>query len=819
MSDNTTGPLTGVRVIDLAGPWAEMAGRSLADMGAEVIKIEAPEGAPGRRLPPFEEGRQGDPDGSLYWAAMGRGKRSVLLDIDRPASIDRLKALIATADILIESDTPGAMARRGIGPADMRALNPGLIYVSLTPYGQDGPMAQDPASQLTIEAAGGMVSLIGDGDRPPISVGLPQAGYHAGVTAAADAVIALNERNQSGLGQHLDVSAQAAMILTTMQATGFPTVEGWEIPGYGMDRWMPVPPRTPGLDAPIILPCADGYVTNLMAAFGPTIRALGEVIYWRIEAEGPLPGHLPAIDWNKWPSEIEAGRISMPQLNEAAQIAIKYLCTRTKAEILERTISHGLLNVPIATAQDLLADPHLAARDFWWRINGRTHPGAFAKFSRTPAGSRHGAPALGDAQKLLDAPARLRPAPKLGKGPRRQSLEGVKVADFAWVGVGPIITKALADHGATVVRMESARRPDVLRLLAPFKRREPGLDNSQFMASFNTSKFGMALDLAHAEGRGVAKKLIDWADVVVESFTPGTIGRFGFDWETLSAEKPDLIMLSTCLSGQTGPRRDLGGFGNSGAALAGLHAITGWPDRPPAGPYGAYTDFIAPRFGVLALASALYERSQSGKGQYIDLSQVEAGLQFLEPLLLDYSVNGRVAGSVGHASLYECPHGVYRTGGIERYVAISVSDTAQWRALCKLGSLSRFSDPRFDALSARFAVREEIDAALREFCADKPPFIFAAQLRAAGIPASVVLRASDLFEDPQLLHRRYFVPLEHKQMGRVPYDGLATLFSGTPGKLRKAAPVLGEDTDYILKEILGLPPSEISRLKETGIFV
>lgn len=819
MSAENTGPLHGVRVIDIAGPWFEMAGRVLADLGAEVIKIEPPQGAAGRKMLPFEAGREDQPDGSLYWAAMARGKRSIMLDIEQTAGCDALRALVATADILIESDNPGAMAKRGLGAAQLAALNPALIYVSITPFGQDGPMAQEPASQLSIEAAGGMISLIGDGDRPPISVGFPQAGYHAGVLAAMDAAIALNERHQSGMGQHLDVSAQAAMVLTTMNATGYPAMEGWEIPGYGMDRWMPVPQRTPGLDAPIILPCADGYVTNLMASFGPTIRALGEVIYWRIEAEGPLPAHLPAIDWNQWPAEVEAGRITMAQLNEAAQIAIKYLSTRTKKQILERTMSHGLLNVPISTARDLLEDEQLIARDFWQRINGRIHPAPFAKFSRSAIGGERGAPALGEGQALLQQPARLMAAPARRSGPRAQPLAGLRVADFAWVGVGPIITKALADQGATVVRIESAKRPDVLRLLAPFKRREAGINNSQFMANFNSSKYGMALDLAQEEARAVAKKIIGWADVLVESFTPGTIGRFGFDWESLSAERPDLIMLSTCLSGQTGPRRDLGGFGNSGAALAGLHAITGWPDRPPAGPYGAYTDFIAPRFGTLAIASAIYERNRSGKGQYIDLSQVETGLQFIEPLLLDYAVNSQVAGAVAHASLYECPHGVYRTGGIERYVAISVSDAAQWRALCKTAGLSQFSDARFDAVSVRFAVRDAIDAGLREFCAGKAPFALASQLRSAGVPASVVLRSSDLHEDAQLLHRGFFVTLEHKIMGQVPYDGMPTLYSETPGKLRKAAPVVGEDTDYVLREFLHLPDAEIDRLKAKGIFV
>src|SRR5690606_16670510 len=153
------------------------------------------------------------------------------------------------------------------------------------------------------------------------------------------------------------------------------------------------------------------------------------------------------------------------------------------------------------------------------------------------------------------------------------------------------------------------------------------------------------------EGRTIARRLVDWADIVVESFTPGTLARWGLDWETISRDRPDLVMLSTCLRGQTGPERTYTGFGGQGAALAGIHALTGWPDRPPIGPWGAYTDFINPRFGVAALASVLIHRRQTGLGQHIDLGQVEAGIHFIEPLVLDYTVNGRAAGPAGHDSL------------------------------------------------------------------------------------------------------------------------------------------------------------------------
>ncbi len=817
MSGEQTGALAGIRVIDMADLRGEMTGRALADMGAEVLKIEPPEGAAARFQPPFVKGHEGDPEGSLYWAALGRGKRSIVVDLTKPTDVGQLQKLIAGADILIESFDPGYLKTLGLDYSAMKALNPALIYVSITPFGQSGPAAMDPATDLTIEAACGLLGLQGDTDRPPVPVGFSQASFHAGVVAAADTVIALNERVQSGLGQQIDVSMQTAMMLTLMNTTGFPSAEGRDIPGYGMDRALPRPPATPGFDVPGMVTVADGYVTNLMGGVGPTVRALGEVINWRVEVEGPLPAHLPDINWNNWPVERRDGRITMEQVSEGAQIALKFLSTQKKEVIFERALSHGLLNVPICTTADLLADPQLASRDFWLEIEGRTHPAPCIRLSRSKAANRP-APKLGEGQALLSA-AHKASAHKVPASPRGKPFAGIKVADFAWVGVGPIISKALADNGATVVRIESSKRPDVLRMAAPYFKREFNLNSSQFMANFNTSKLGMALDMSTDEGRAIARKTADWADVVLESFTPGTIGRFGLDYDTLSKDHPDLIMLSTCLYGQTGPRRHFGGFGNQGAAIAGLHGITGWPDRPPAGPYGAYTDFITPRYGALALASALYERGKSGKGQYVDLSQVEAGIQFLEPLALDAAVNGVTAKPFGLDSLTQCPHGVYQTAGIERYVAISVANAAQWKALCGMAEFREFAGSKFEDVKERFAVRDKIEAAMREFCAGKPPFAFVTQLRAAGIPASVVMRPSDLYEDPQLIHRGYFVTLKHGFMGPMLYDGYPSLFSETPVTLTKAAPTLGEDTHYVLKEILHYPEDEIARLQKAKIFV
>ena len=822
-------PLAGIRVLDLATGYCEIAGRLLADMGAEVIKVEPPGGHPSRRHPPFVDGREGELDGSLHWAVYAIGKRSVVLDLGDEADRARLRELARGADVLVESLEPGTLDALGLGYADLGALNPALVYASISPFGQSGPHAHRPATDLTLQAAGGLVSMQGDRDRPPIPVGFPQAGLHAGVQAAADIVVALNERDASGLGQHLDTSMQACIVWTLLDATGYPPNEGGDKPGYGDDRSNPVPARTPGLDLPTMLEVADGYTTSSMGAGPQMTNTVNQAVAWMLRDGPELPEHLRGIDWEHWHEDwAEPGVApeSAPLVNEALQHVLAFLRSRTKAELHPWSLESKALVAKIATARDLLEDPQLEARDYWQQVGRHTVPGPFVRLSRTPIGSVEPAPALDEGAPLLAAPRT--PAVNGGTssngsttsdglgGRRPRTFEGLKVADFSWYGVGPLIAKALGDHGATVVHVESERHFDGLRLGPPFKDGEFDINKAQFFADYNSSKLGMSIDLSHEVGREIACDLTQWADVMVESFTPDTMERHGLDWAALGPDHPELIMVRTCLRGQTGPERRYTGFGMQGAALAGLHAVTGWPDRPPAGPYGAYTDFINPRFGLLAVASAIYERRRSGTGQLIDLSQGEAAIHFAAPLVLDYAANGRVAGPAGHDSMTDAPNGVYACRGVERYVAISCATTGQWHALRDLASLEGFDGPEYEAYAGRQADRPRIDAALAAWCADQDGHELAARLTDAGVPASAVLRATDLYEDAQLAHRGFFVTLDHPAMGPTPYDGLATQYSGSPGRLSKAAPMFGEDTHYVLTELLGASPEDVARFAESG---
>jgi crotonobetainyl-CoA:carnitine CoA-transferase CaiB-like acyl-CoA transferase len=809
MSD-TPGPLDGIRVLDLATPLAEASGRVLADLGAEVIKVEPPGGCAARFTAPFVDGEQGNPEGSLFWKAWGLGKRSVVLDLESRADRGKLLRLARGADVFVESFTPGTLEALGLGADALCAENPTLVYVSITPFGQTGPEAKHPATDLTLGAAGGLLDLQGDGDRPPVPVGYPESSCHGAVQAAADAVLALYSRERDGRGQHLDASMQAAMVWTLLFATGYSALLGENKPGAGEGRGSPTE-LLPGVAIPDRARLKDGFAVMTLVLGEVGARSFGKMMAWAAESGG-LDDDLAPLDWTIFFQLLGEGKLAPADIARGFDQFVAFLGTCTKAEIQQRAVAEAWLVGPAWTTADLLADPQLAARDYWTEVGDVIHPGAFARLSRTPIRYRRPAPALGADQALVDDEARSPSVPAgATAAPRTALLEGLKVADFSWVGAGPLVSKDLANLGAQVVHVESEKHVDPLRIIPPWVGGVPNVNTGHVAANFNQSKLGLALDLATEAGREVAYRLVDWADVVVESFTPGTASKLGLDYETLRQRKPDLVMLSSCMRGQTGPEAQYTGFGLQGAGLAGFVAVTGWSDRLPSGPWGAYTDFIAPRFSIAALGAALHHRDRTGEGQYIDLSQIEAAMHFLEPMVLDYTVNGRITPLRGLESDRACPHGVFAADGVHRYVAIAVETESQWRAL--KGCVPAFAEVSgADALGERRARKAEIEATLAAWCRYQEPFAVSRALREAGVPAYVVMRGTDLHEDPQLRHRAFFTELDHPRIGKCRYDGPVTRFSATPTRPHRAGPTIGQDSFQVLSELLGYSEEEIAEL-------
>jgi benzylsuccinate CoA-transferase BbsF subunit len=396
---------------------------------------------------------------------------------------------------------------------------------------------------------------------------------------------------------------------------------------------------------------------------------------------------------------------------------------------------------------------------------------------------------------------------------------GLKVWDASWAAVGPLTARYLADYGATVVHTESSRSIDVLRRTEPFKDGQRGLNRSQFWAEYNASKLGLGVNFAVQEGHAIGLRLAAWADVVIESFSPGVMARLGLDYAALRKVNPALIMLSTSMNGQTGPRRQFFGFGNLLAAMSGFVDLTGWPDRSPATPYGAYTDFIAPRFCGTALISALDHRRRTGEGQYIDVSQYEASLQFLAPYLLDAQINGRVLHRQGNRSPTAAPHGIFRCldeDGLDRWVAIAVETEAQWQALRRRANdLPMLADPRFATLEGRKTHEDELEALIGAWTSSQTARRVTERLQ-PEVPAAPVLTNLELPNDPQLKSRGYLHRLKHAEVGEIFYEGSQVIATETQSYPRKAAPAFGADSRQVLEELLGYSAADIDSLVACG---
>ena len=806
------------RVLDLADERGLLCGHILAELGADVILVEPPGGSPARRVPPLLDAADAaEGERSLYWAACARNRRSVELDLDSAGGRDELRRLAASADVLIESAEPGAMAARGLGPGDLAAVNPALVHVSITPFGSDGPKANYHATDLIVAAASGTLHIAGYPDAAPVRVSAPQAWLHGGAEAAGAALVALAERVRSGRGQHVDVSIQQAMNLGAMGQMVNAAADAPET--VRVAGGAVIGPVT----LKLIWEAKDGHVSLTFFfgnAIGPFTRRLME---WICE-EGGCDEATRDKDWVAYAALLQSGDEPYAEFDRVVNVVSDFLRTKTKAELMLEAQRRRLLILPVATVPEILENPQLEARGYWRSlpVAGREarHPGPSVRLPAMPAREERPAPRPGahTAEVLAEPPRPPAPPPAAPPPPDALPLAGLKVLDFMWVMAGPVVTRVLADYGATVIRVESPSRPGAGRSMAPFRGGRFAPQNSLFFDNMNAGKLGLALNLGCEEGRAVARDLARWADVVGESFAPRAFRRWGLDYDSLRALKPDLIMISSSLFGQDGPLSGVSGFGTMGAAVATFIELTGYPDRPPAGPFSAYTDTVAPRFALAALLAALDHRRRTGEGQYIDHSQIESSLHFVAPWLLDYQLTGRVLTRMGNRDPGMAPHGVYPARGDDDWIAVAVRDDADWQRLCaaiERPDLAR--DSRYGALAGRLARHDDLDAAIAAWTAERAPAEAEAVLQAAGVPAHAVIRASSAVADPQLAHRGHLVRVPHSLHGESVVEGSRFRLSRTPARIGQP-PAVGEHTERVLKDILGYDDERIAALAAAGAF-
>ena len=804
------GMLAPYRVLDFTDHRGELGPMLMGDLGADVIRVELPEGTPARRMPPFAPVDGADPV-SLSFIAFNRNKRSIVLDPASAQDAETLAELIRRTDFIFESARPSLLARYGITFERARELNTQIVFTRLTPFGDDGPWADLNASDLVIAALGGPVALQGQPDRAPVRLSVPQVWRHAGAEAVAGALVAHTRVRAGGGAQFVDVSAQATMTWTMLNA-----MDAHAIQGFDFERGSDV------ARLEILHPVADGYLIAI--PHSKVMRPMTE----RLIEEGIAQPWLRDVDWLVYDQNIQDPEQKPLSLSQSIVMLRTLLMRYPRKHWFEFGLEHRITLAPVNALEELLAFDHLEARRYWLRkpAGGKAlvrFPGLWAKTLTSPLCVTRDAPTLDEHGDEIRA-ALQQPLPAQSTPAKSDALPlpfaGVKVTDFAWVGVGPISSKYLADHGATVVRVESENRPDVLRANGPYKDALPGWNRSQFFGDFNTSKLSLALDLKSPHAIDIAKRLITDSDVFIESFAPGAIARMGLGYDVVSKLNPGIIMVSTCLMGQTGPASRMAGYGYHAAAIGGFYEITGWADRHPTGPWVAYTDTIAPRFVSILLAAALDHRRRTGEGCYLDVAQIETALHFLAPELLDLEINGFAARRNGNRARWSAPEGVYPCSVADTWCAIAVQDESQWRALCgTLGREDWLHDAALATVAGRQSAHDALDVGITAWTSHRTAREVMDILQAAGVSAGVVQRSSELLADPQYAHRRFYRWFDHPEMGHIPYAGHQFQISGYDSGPRSPAPCLGEHSYEVLTELIGLDVDEVSLAYGEGLIV
>lgn len=788
-------PLAPYRLLDLTDRRGWLAGFMLAQVGADVVLVDP----------------LGGQDRSGRWAhwdeAYNRGKRTVTV-----ADEAALRTLVADADVVIDC---GALPFP-VDLAALRAADPALVTVSLSAFGSTGPKADWQADDLTIWASAGPMSICGDSDRAPIAPSVPQTWMHACGDTAVGVLVALADRTRTGLGQHVDVSAQQASA-----AAGLPAV-------MFAPAGMPISTRVSGgvSFGPIELcwthRALDGYVVVTLSS-GAMIGPFMTRLFRWIHEDGFCDAATRDLDFVDLGMALQTGRVGFDEVVRIQAIIAEWAATKTKGELLQGTLDRTLLIAPISTMADVLDSPQLAARAYWDQVGDLRLPGAMVKASATPLPRLAAAPdpagSTASNDPLWARPRVTTPTPPItptppaapgtggagGDGP----LAGLKVADFSWVAAAPLATRQLAFWGAEVVRVESTHRPCLAREALGFRDEITEAENGVMWHTVNAGKESLALDLSQPEARAVAADLVRWADVVVEAFTPGTMAKLGLGWEQVHGLNAGAVMLSSCLMGQDGPLRDFAGFGNLAASVAGFFDITGWPDRPPSGPYLAYTDYTSPRFTLCALLAALDHRRRTGEGQYLDFSQMEAATHFLAPALVEYQRTGVMPSRTGNDSTELVPHGVYPAAGHDRWIAVVCRDDRQWASLAV-----EMRRPDLAGLTAveRLGRRAELDDLLSAWTRRQDATGLQLRLQAHGVCAHRVQDSGDCMDDPQLTWRGHYQWRPHPIARLALVDMPAYALSRSHGDYRWAGPTYGQHVDHVLGDLLGYDDDRITDL-------
>ena len=795
MEPENNGALSDLRIIELGGGAAELAGRLMADMGADVILVEPPGGVRSRIDGPFQASHA-DLDHSLKFVANNGNKRSVVLDLASESDRGAVRALAAEADVLIESFTPSHLPSLGIGFEDLRALNPALVYASLSPFGQYGPYRDLAATELTVQSLAGVGWVYGDDEREPCLIPGDATERVGSMHLVLGILLALRSRRWSGRGQHVDVSRHDIGVWQLVSGS---------ISRIGLRNEVYRRPGKTSTGVGSIYRCSDGIVQF----FPSTPKQFRNMVTTWMNDK--------TFDDPVWDDQ-EFRRDNWDVVDAHVQA---FLADSKVADVEQQVAEADFPMAPMNTMEEFASHPHTIARRFIEErddpnLGRHRAPGAPYRFSATPWAIRRPAPGLdqhGDELRAApptaaEARAALSRSPHAGDRPRRP-LEGVRILDLSRVFAGPFATMLLAFHGAEVVRVESEDLPAF---------RAPQQPN---YAELNRNKLVCALDFSSPEGNGLLKRLAAQCDIVVENFRPTVIDRLGLGYEELRKVRPNLIMLSMSGYGRDGPLRDRSAFGQLLMAFSGLSYIWGHPESDlDTRPKNAYSDFVLGAQAAMAAMMALEHRDRTGAGQYIESAHVEGLAGILGPELLECLVNGRNPEPTGNASRAYAPHGVYRCRGWDSWVSIAIDGDEGWSRLRRaMDDPPWASDDRFATHADRVQNRRELDNAINAWTSTKLSQQVQGLLQSHGIAAGAVQNPLDVLHDEHLQARGSIVRVEQdpEWWGTLDHPGLSIHLSETPGWAGDSAPTPGRDNDYVYKQLLGLSAAEIDRLTTGGI--
>jgi crotonobetainyl-CoA:carnitine CoA-transferase CaiB-like acyl-CoA transferase len=768
--------LTGIRVVELAESVAgEYCGKLLADFGAEVIKVEAPGcGSATRAMAPILADDAG-PEGSALFAYLNTNKQSVVVDDER------LHRLIATADAVIEDRATNRSER-----------HPNVVFCSITPFGRGAPAEFENAKSINVFHASGWgyhtPSHADTGKAPLQGPGRFLTDYEAGLDAALCVASSLFGRLHTGQGEFIDISEHAVLVSRADSILGR-FITGEVAPDGTRSDYDQAGPAA-------FFACADGFVYLYMTS---RTHWLG------VKSLMGHPEWLDAFDDDWLEFSVTSEKVAAFRRGFAAWVR-----DQAKESAADQAQRLGVPLVPVNEAADLRRSPQYRHRGFFQAVShpvlgGAAYPTVPYRLSASPAEIVTPAPTLGQhTAPVLDRIEAAYPPPvvrsaqfKPPKNPRGGPLLGVRVVELTKVWAGPYAGKLLAMLGAEVIKVETARNPEEMRAYGG-----TDINHAPYFLSINPEILSLDLDIKSTEGMARLRELIACSDIVINNLRPGAMERQGLAYAQLKAIKHDIISVSIKMWGNDGPLGHQTGYAPCFAALAGLASLVGYPGGPPLGTSMRYGDSTVGAAAAYAAVVALLHRELSGEGQFVDVSAVETLSSMIGDCLLEQSLTGKRLGPNGNIHSDMCPHGCYPCSD-GSWVTVAVANDAEWHGLCGVLGAALARDPRYASMDGRHRHAEALDADLARLTRNHDAESLAQGLRAAGVPAGKSATAIDVIGDQRLWDRDLYRFVSDHREGQRPILGPSWRMTRAPARIARGAPDLGEDTDYVLSDILG----------------